>query len=254
MKKKPQLTRRQCLAAGLAGITTAATGCHVSRNGAPPPPHSGPWPYTTFDVPQVRMRAYEYKYEKGCMYGVVKAIAVSAAEQNPGPWNSLPLEVFCYGRGGAYGWGTLCGALNGGLCALTLALGDCPQAADDLMNWYAATPLPSREQDRFCRFTNQPQSVAGAPLCHQSVGNWISASGKGVHTPERIERCAKITADTAAYVAGILNATLRGTYTPAATFPESVRDCRGCHFGSQTIRDDSISKMQCLDCHEDHRQ
>ena len=130
-----------------------------------------PWPYPEFDVEQVRRRGYEYKYEKACMYGVVKAIAVSAAEQNPYPWNTLPLDAFYYGRGGAYLWGTLCGALNGGLFVLTLALGDCPQAADDLMTWYVKAQLPSLNHEEYCRFKNQPQTscriTAVPPICRQ---------------------------------------------------------------------------------------
>ena len=135
-----------------------------------------PWPYPEFDVEQVRRRGYEYKYEKACMYGVVKAIATSAAEQNP-QWSTLPLDAFYYGRGGAYLWGTLCGALNGGLFVLTLALGDCPQAADDLMTWYVKAQLPSLNHDEYCRFKNQQQTVSGSPLCHQSVGKWIKKTG-----------------------------------------------------------------------------
>lgn len=251
------LSRRECLGVGLATVTAAAgaAGCSMLQK-SPQSPSSAalPWPYPEFNVEQVRKRGYEYKYEKACMYGVVKALAVSAAEQNPYPWNTLPLDAFYYGRGGAYLWGTLCGALNGGLFVLTLALGDCPQAADDLMTWYMKTPLPSLKHDAYCRFKNQPQTVAGSPLCHQSVGMWIKASGKGVHTPERIERCAKLTGDTAAYVAEILNRARHGEYKPTALPPDPVTDCLGCHFGPKTVKDDTIAKMQCLDCHEDHRK
>ncbi len=255
-KEEKAITRRQCICAGAAAITaaTGAAGCSMVPKPAQPSSIQPPWPYPAFDVEQVRRQAYAYKYEKACMYGVIKAIAVSAAGSYPNPWSTLPCEAFHYGRGGAYGWGTLCGALNGGLFVLTLALGNCPKAADDLIRWYTQTPLPSRKSESFCRVHNQPRSVAGSPLCHQSVANWIAASGNGVHTPERIDRCAKISGDTAARVAEILNSVREGTYKPEGVFPYAVTDCRGCHFGSETVRDDSISKMQCLDCHDDHRE
>lgn len=251
------IMRRKCLGVGLAAITAAAgvAGCRILQKTQQPVSSSAlPWPYPEFDVEQVRMRGYEYKYERACMYGVIKAIAVSAAEKNPQLWNTLPFDAFYYGRGGAYLWGTLCGALNGGLFVLTLALGDCPDAADDLINWYMKTPLPSLQHEAYCRFRNQQQSVAGSPLCHQSVGMWIKASGKGIHTPERIERCAKLTGDTAAYVAEILNRARKGDYRPAALPPVPVNSCLGCHFGPKSVKDDTITKMQCLDCHEDHRK
>ena len=250
------VSRRKCLGAGLAIVTAAAgaVGCSMLQKSKPSVSATTiPWPYAEFDVEAVRRRGYEYKYEKACMYGVVKAIAVTAAEQNPYPWSTLPFDAFSYGRGGAYSWGTLCGALNGGLLVLTLALGDCPQAADDLMTWYMKTPLPSLKHEQYCRFRSQPLVVPGSPLCHQSVGAWIKTSGKNVHTPERIERCAKLSGDTAAYVAEILNRARQGGYKPAALPPDPVNDCLGCHFGPKTERDDTISKMQCLDCHEDHR-
>ncbi|MCX8044564.1 MAG: C-GCAxxG-C-C family protein [Desulfobacterota bacterium] len=225
----------------------------IQKNRHPVSSPAQPWPYPEFDVEQVRRRGYEFNYEKACMYGVIKAIAASAAVQYPYPWNTLPLDAFYYGRGGAYSWGTLCGTLNGGLFVLTLVLGDCPDAADDLMTWYIKTPLPTLYHDAYCRFRNQPRSVAGSPLCHQSIGSWIKVSGKGIHTPECFERCAKLTGDTAAYVASILNRIKKGDYKPANPLPEEVHDCLGCHFGQRAVKDDTITKMQCLDCHEVHR-
>ena len=234
MENNTALTRRQCIGAGLAAITTVAgvAGCSMLQK--PPQASSSaalPWHYPEFDVEQVRRRAYEYKYEKACMYGVVKAIATSAAEHNP-QWSTLPLDAFYYGRGGAYLWGTLCGALNGGLFVLTLALGDCPQAADDLMTWYVKAQLPSLNHEEYCRFKNQPQTIAGSPLCHQSAGRWIKKTGFAINTPERIERCAKISGDTAAYVADILNRALKGEYK-AVSLQEPVAECMGCHFGPE---------------------
>lgn len=251
------ITRRKCIGAGIAAVTASAyaAGCRmVQQPQQSISSHALPWSYPEFDIEQVRRRAYEYKYEKGCMYGVIKAIVVSAAEKNLQHWNTLPLDAFYYGRGGAYLWGTLCGALNGGLFVLTLALGDSPQAADDLMTWYMKTSLPSLHLETYCRFHNQQQTVAGSPMCHQSVGNWIKAAGKGIHTPERIERCAKLTGDTAAYVAKILNHARKGDYKPVAPPPEPVNDCLGCHFGPKSVKDDTITKMQCLDCHEYHQK
>ena len=254
MKINTVLTRRQCIGAGLAAITTAAgaAGCSILQKS----PQSSsaavlPWPYPEFNIEQVRRWGYEYKYEKACMYGVVKAVAASAAEHNP-QWSTLPLDAFYYGRGGAYLWGTLCGALNGGLFVLTLALGDCPKAADDLMTWYVKAQLPSLNHEEYCRFKNQPQTIAGSPLCHQSAVRWINNTGFAISTPERIERCAKISGDTAAYVAEILNRALNGEYK-TVSLQAPVAECMGCHFGPKSVKDNSIGKMQCLDCHDDHR-
>lgn len=245
-----RLSRRDCLAAGVGAL--AGMAALPARAAAPTPRGvDPPWPYPAFDVARVRKLAYTYKYERGCMYGVIRAVAEVAAEHHPEPWQSLPLAAFGYGRSGAYGWGTLCGALNGGLLVLSLALGDCPAAADQLVRWYMDTPLPSRDHDQYCRFAKQPQAVPRSPLCHPSVSAWVRVAGSAVHTPQRTDRCAKLSGDTAGRVVEILNSARLGRFTATAPAFAAPADCMACHGTKGAIPDDVISKMDCRECHAD---
>ena len=250
----PRLSRREWLRVGtfaLAGLVVSPARAAAPKGELTAAPIEPPWPYPEFDVARVRKQAYTYKHERGCMYGVIRAVVEAAAAKYPQPWQSLPLAAFGYGRSGGYGWGTLCGALNGGLLVLSLALGDCPAAADALMQWYVHTPLPSRDHDGYGRFPQQPQAVPGSPLCHPSVSAWVESSGSVVHSAQRKERCAKLCGDTAGRVGEILNGAMAGHATVAAPAFAANAACMTCHGTKGALPDDVISKMHCRDCHAD---
>ena len=41
------------------------------------------------------------------------------------------------------------------------------------------------------------QTVSNSPLCHVSVGKWMKKSGYALGSPERKDRCARVTASVA---------------------------------------------------------
>ena len=72
-----------------------------------------PWPYKKLNVEKVRKRGYENYFKGGCMFGAAAALVETLREEVGRPYTEFPSDFFRYGAGGAAGWGTLCGALNG---------------------------------------------------------------------------------------------------------------------------------------------
>jgi len=70
-----------------------------------------------------------------------------------------------------------------------------------------------------------------------------------MHSKERSERCARITADVAQKTVQIMNAKIDGTFVFAG-YSESVEYCGQCH-GKGMESDIAKGKMDCLACHGD---
>ena len=68
------------------------------------------------------------------------------------------------------------------------------------------------------------QTTSGSVLCHTSNALWVKAAGFKNSSTERKERCARLTGDTAAYAAKILNDELAGSFAAAVR-----RTCIGRH-------------------------
>lgn len=122
-------------------------------------------------------------------------------------------------------------------------------------------------------------SVADSPLCHISVSKWVAAAGvklgdlrpesgnnilfgasvdgvSGTSQGLKEDRCAKVTADTAAYTAQLLNAYFATTsIVPAAWAPQpSMAGCYDCHDNKSKkapaiTKRDSQTMMSCTPCH-----
>lgn len=220
-----------------------------SKTNAPPPL---PWKYKKLDVELVRKRGYENYFKFGCMYGAASALLTSLEEVCGYPWNTIPLNMFQYGAGGAYSWGTLCGALNGSLAVINLAAKDHASIGNELIGWYSLFPFPSNKHESYCKIKNQITTVANSPLCHQSVSIWASAAGARINDDSKKDRCAKVTGDTAARTAELLNEYIEGKFTPAYIAPEEYKHCLACHQGENSLLDDEQGKFNCLECHTDH--
>jgi hypothetical protein len=246
------------------------------------------FPHLALDVEQVRKYGY-YCYFKfgGCGAGSSRAliqgfIDAAGGVDNAKGWGQVPLQLYAWGAGGVLGkWGTLCGALAGSMGVLNLlnlhgALGN------EVMEWYTNQnfPLANFEKsgaafDPNMTYGGMPalgfapildadvrgHSVADSPLCHISVSKWVAAAHvklgdkNPANTAQGLkeDRCAKVTADTAAYTAFLLNEKLAGR-TPAAWAPEaSMAGCYGCHdtYSPQAslTRKDAQTQMDCLPCH-----
>lgn len=161
-----------------------------------------------------------------------------------------------FGRGGGVGWGTLCGTPNGGAAVISSVVGKADSAPliTELWGWYCSSELPTDESNVFDFSTKNyvgelPQNISGSPLCHISVTEWCVTAGKKVSDTERKERCARVTGDTCAKVAELLNAYFAQTFTPTYTDPEEMTTCLACH--GATVFNNVMTKMNCVSCHGD---
>ncbi|MBO8126595.1 MAG: C_GCAxxG_C_C family protein [Firmicutes bacterium] len=213
-----------------------------------------PYPYVKLDPEKVRKYGYELYYQGGCMYGAASAIIKALAEEVGAPFSSFPVDMFKYGAGGVAGWGTICGTVNGAAAVINL-VAPKPEAfpmISELLGWYSETPLPSKKLDAIAKFQDQAQSVATTPLCHSSVSNWCEASGQKESSPQRLDRCAKLTGDVAAKAVELLNAWKDGKFAPVYKVPAETAKCMGCHVGKDSMLNNSFGKMNCTSCHDDH--
>jgi hypothetical protein len=229
---KVNLSRRSFIARAGALTTGAIAGGTVAAALATPskaeaaPAAPVPWPLARLNPDVVRDDGYNGYWDDdkrrlddkgkaqnyGCAYGVAKALITELLRKFPGSvWETLPLEMFKWGKTGCVESGTLCGALAGAMPIFTLVAPESNvEMGSDLLRWYQETALPSREMDYLDpnltrRFPNQPQSTSASPLCHVSVSSWCKVSGKLSNSTERKTRCAKITGGVAKKAAEILN-------------------------------------------------
>lgn len=275
-ENKSNLSRRKFLlstGAAAAGVIAAGAlaGCGTTKEEETKPTKAGaaaalPWKFQKLDVEKVRKAGYDSYYAKdpktgdkgfqgGCCYGAVNALVANLKEAVGAPWDTFPTEVFKYGEGGAIGWGTLCGSLNGALAVINLVAkdsDDMKKMGNELMGWYTGNAFPSSKHDSYAKFKGQPTSVSKSPLCHASVSVWCDASGKKVSTPDRLDRCAKVTGDVAAYTAEMLNKYMEGSFTAAFKPGAEYASCISCHNGKTSALDNEQGKMNCVECHDDH--
>lgn len=227
MKEKPtkKFTRREVMklaGKGLAGaavmtmVPGALVGCNSSNAAELPSKEvleyeykeksedaiTEPYPYQKLDVATTLERGHAGFYNKGnCCIGTADALIGQLADEAGYPFNQIPLGSFAMG-GGGFGQGTLCGALAGSLVAIGLVCEpeDANKLKNELFDWYKNTPLPQYQPD-----AEIEQIVAGSVNCDESVTKFMDVSGTKMGDPERMERCACVTADCAGKAAELLN-------------------------------------------------
>jgi hypothetical protein len=214
-------------------------------------PASWPYPYAKLDPAVVSKKGYQYYWEGGCMYGAARAMVEALNEKVGAPYDAFPVDCVRFGAGGAAGWGTICGAINGACVGMNLVLpkADVAKVCGELIGWCTKEPFPSKDHDAYAKFKDQKQSVAGSPLCHASVSKWCAASGFKEGSTERKDRCAKLTGDVAAKAVELLNAYFEGKFVPAFKPSAETAACMGCHVGASSTLQNSIGKDECKTCH-----
>lgn len=272
---KGQITRKEFLigttsvvaaaSLGAVGVSAIEAGTGQSllaggiANAAPTP---WPWKYKTLDREDVRKRAHKAYHDGGCCYGAFHGLNSALADAVGEPFSLVPSQMFYYGGGGGAGWGTLCGALNGAAALISLVVDRANASAliSELFGWYTEVEFPSDISNDYAQQHlflvskyDKPlmKTVSGSTLCHASVSRWCTASGIKAGALERSERCARLTADTAAKAVDLMNAFFAGQFKAAFVPPKSVTGCMGCH-GSAIANVQSGVKMECTQCHQDN--
>ncbi len=260
-----QMTRKRFLTGAARYLTAAAAGAtlvNVLSGEAPASPADAPpwpWPYTKLDPEEARKLGHDAYYEAGCGYAGFAGIVKGLQDKAGAPFTSFPLQMMSYGSGGLKGWGTVCGALNGASAAISLVTDNRTSGAliDELINWYTQTLLPTDVSNRYAeehRFKTDrkiaalTQNKSGSPLCHVLVSKFCLASGRAIDSPERIERCARLSGDVVAQAVRLLNDQRDNAFHAAFTAPKAVGECLSCHGGGHTEMNVS-EKMDCLQCH-----
>jgi hypothetical protein len=282
---KVNLSRRSFIArAGALTTGAVASGSVVAALAAPSKaeaaPTPVPWPVPVLDPNRVRDAGYWGYWANdpfrgqnyGCSYGTASALIAEIIRGlgSGSPWETLPLDLFKWGKTGCVESGTLCGALVGCMNIFTLAAPEANvEMGTDLIRWYQETALPSNEMDFTPsgapfdpkhNYPNQARSMSASPLCHISVSEWCKAAGKLAGSTDRKTRCSKLTGDVGKMAATILNRYVPGMkYLPIyPTNPPEYADCVHCHLDApppptpdQVRLNDSLGTSNCKTCHPD---
>jgi len=234
------ISRRQLLSGAgkaAAGLAIVSAGALSMASGANAAAAAYPFGYKKLDPRKVADLAYENWYKNFCCYATSSAILLPLREKVGGPYNALPVEAFIFGHGGVVGWGTLCGTLMGSGLAASFAAGkDGEHILNDVIHYYAETELPLYKPAK-PKATFKNINKSDSPLCHVSVGRWMEKEGVKFGSPERRDRCARLSADIAAKTVELLNLWSDGKYKPA--------------HGNQIELYGFTTQNNCSDCHTD---
>ena len=262
MKK---VTRREVLSSvGIIAGTSLLSGCHTqsqdqarqektgSQNSTQQDrPEHNAWIYVELDPALVAKKAYQFFPDGGCMYALTGSILTTLGDMIGEPYRSFPFEMMRYGEGGTGGWGSLCGALNGAAAIIGLFRQEKEKERkarliDELFSWYETAELPKYQPNAGADSLEILPSMARSVLCHVSLANWCKASEHEAFSPEKKERCRRLTADVVIKTVELLNCDLKGACTFAGLTPD-VKSCIECHGKSELA--DSFGKMNCHTCH-----
>lgn len=168
--------------------------------------------------------------------------------------------------GGGFGWTGTCGSIiaAGAVINMVTPKDDAKKIIEEMFAWYEQTPFPSdianqkahKKQFLVEKYKTSDilvQTVANSPLCHVSVTRWCKASGFTSGSPERGERCARLTSDVVAFTAEKLNAYHAKTYKTQYAMSAVAKECNSCHSDKQESFEAggwTRGKMQCDICHD----
>ena len=247
---KNEITRRQLLGYGAVIGGTLASGAILGNRMAIASKDKKAWAYHELDPAETEKLGYYGFYEGRCCFGTFKSIIGQLGDKYGAPYKDFPFEMMKYGTAGVAFWGTLCGAMNGTAAAIGLLLSgeDRDKIITSLYAWYEKTEFPIYSPTQPVHECKMPKTSTESVLCHRSVGKWLEASGNAFISKEKLERCARVTADSAKKAVELLNAHLQGTFKEGA-ISSTASSCLACH----GIKKDAnaLSKMNCTICHVD---
>lgn len=250
------VTRRQMLAtigvtAGACSLSCSRESQSKSHTGKDNKPASA-WKYSMLSAEDTAQQAYADTDKGHCMYGVFAPVMQQLGEKYGEPYSSFPVEMMTYGAGGTGGWGTLCGALNGGSALIGLFVRDetqQKQLISELFKWYETAELPAFQPAKPVVKMAMPVSVSNSVLCHVSTTKWCKVSGKKAFGKERKERCRRLTADVAGKTVSLLNAHFAALPVTSPATPPKSTGCAACHTAKDSTIQNSRGKMSCTPCH-----
>ncbi len=254
------------LVAGAARTANAAANTQVNATLNPAlVPGKEAWKFAPIDPDKVAKDAYEGYPEGHCMHttfmAIVKNVAQALEKKDPAAARaiaSFPFHMFHYGASGGNGYGTLCGAINGAMAAVNLFVSEdktLKAILNEISIYYERTMLPifkpeDEENEPY------PQTIANSMLCHVSSGKWCALAQVTSGSPERTERCSRLSADIAKKAAELLNLNVAAFHTssvaPVVTLKRTqpTSACITCHDKGGSVGN-VIGKMTCTECHDD---
>ncbi len=246
-----EITRRSVLAgagkcalgaAGIAALASAAPGLVSRAEALGGSTEKWPWPYVKLDPAKTADIAYNEWYRVFCGGAVISSVFGQLREKVGEPYKSFPIDSFIFLEGGVSGWGTICGSNAGSNIVTNLIIGPRTSGSEDgmlmgseLMQYYASTAMPTYTPKEPRVKADIPKTVADSPLCHISVGKWMKAANKELASPERKDRCARLTASMAYQLVTLLNEWKDGKYKTKGVIPakgygiQSQHNCTDCH-------------------------
>lgn len=207
-----RISRRQWLGYSVGGSLIPAWVIAGDDAAAPSMlagPDPVPWPYRKTDPLRAERLGYENFFKGGCCYGVFAAIMQQLIQDHGEPYRRFPLRMMEYGNGGVGGYGSLCGAANGGAAVIGLFSESKARGAliTRLLQWYEQTELPLYQPEKADGSAIVlPGAAAQSVICRVSITNWCAKSGFKPDSAERKERCARLTADVSRKTSELLNA------------------------------------------------
>lgn len=238
--ERHQISRRDALiGAGkvAAGAVLISAGTTSLISPAPAFAATFPWGYKKLALQHVGEIAYETWYKKLCCQAVVTGIIKPLQQKIGEPYASLPLDAFKWGAGGVVGWGTLCGSLIGaGIATGFIAGHEGDPILNDVIAYYADTVLPIFEPAN-PKAAIKNANKSDSPLCHISVGKWMKKEHVKFSSPQRNERCARLSADVAIHTVKLLNDWADGKYKKS--------------HGSNVEEHGIATQLNCMECHGD---
>ncbi len=247
MSEKSNITRRELFAgAGIFAMGTAFAqlgGLTSSAEAKGGSTEKWPWPYVKLDPEKTAELAYNEWYRIFCGGAVISSIFTQLRKKVGKPYTYFPIDAFIYLEGGNVGWGTICGSTAGASLVSNVIIGprsagidEGHEIADEMLEWYSEIAMPVYTPKDPKVKTEIVKTVAESPLCHASVGRWMKASGYHISSPERRDRCARVTASVAYQTVVLLNAwkdrkyESKATWTPISSFGiSSQQNCMSCH-------------------------